>query len=157
MAPLNPAAALAASANVDVELTVDGFARDLNLKLLSDVGLVQAAATRRAGIRQGRLVDLVDLFWRRWSAVSLRAVLRAGLAAWRLGIWLGRSLGERTGLTPAGTPGVLELLAERLELRLQIGKAALQRSAAGTGNGFHTLIVPNDLARQLRQLPIVTG
>src|SRR5437660_1178124 len=49
MAPLNPTAALPAPADVDVELPVDGLARDLDLVLLGDVGLVQWAAACRRG------------------------------------------------------------------------------------------------------------
>jgi hypothetical protein len=52
MAPLNPAAALAALADVDVELPVDGLARDLDLELLGDVGLVERAAAIGAAVRQ---------------------------------------------------------------------------------------------------------
>ena len=62
MAPLNPAVALAALADVDVELSVNGLARNLNLKLLGDVSFVEGAAAARADVGQGRLMDLVDLF-----------------------------------------------------------------------------------------------
>jgi hypothetical protein len=41
MAPLNPAVALLAPADVDVELPVDRLPRDLHLELLGDVGLVE--------------------------------------------------------------------------------------------------------------------
>jgi hypothetical protein len=41
MAPLHPTAALAALADVDVELPVNGLARDLDLELLGGVGLVE--------------------------------------------------------------------------------------------------------------------
>jgi hypothetical protein len=70
MTSLNAALALTASADVDVELSVDGLARDLDLELLGDVGLVQTAAATAAGVGQVRLVNLVDLFrgggWR-WA------------------------------------------------------------------------------------------
>src|SRR5437588_11680369 len=62
VAALNPAVALPALADVDVELPVDGLARDLDLELLSDVGFVEGAAAIGAGVGQGRLVNLVDLF-----------------------------------------------------------------------------------------------
>src|SRR5205814_561612 len=61
MAPLNTAVALAALADVDVELPVDGLARDLDLELLGDVGFVERAAAAGADIGQWCLVDLVDL------------------------------------------------------------------------------------------------
>ena len=48
MTPLNPAVALPALADVDVELPVDGLARDLDLVLLGDVRLVDLRASRLA-------------------------------------------------------------------------------------------------------------
>jgi hypothetical protein len=41
VAPLNAATALAALTDVDVELPVDGLARDLDLELLGDMGFVE--------------------------------------------------------------------------------------------------------------------
>jgi hypothetical protein len=61
MASLNAALALTALADVDVELAVNGLARDLDLELLGDVGLVEGAAAIGADLVQRRLVDLVDL------------------------------------------------------------------------------------------------
>ena len=75
MASLNPAVTLTALADVDVELSVDGFAWDLNLELLGNVGLVQGTAAARASVGQGRLVDLVDLIGRWWLAVRLGALV----------------------------------------------------------------------------------
>jgi len=69
MASLNPAVTPAAPADVDVELTVDGLARDLNLGLLGDVCFVERATAVRADLGQRRLVDLVaDGGWR-WALV----------------------------------------------------------------------------------------
>jgi hypothetical protein len=72
MASLNAALALTAPADVDVELPVNGFARDLHLELLGDVSFVQRAAAVGAAFGQGRLVDLIDLSgvggWR-WALV----------------------------------------------------------------------------------------
>ena len=45
MSPLNAAPALVAPADVDVELPVDGLARDLDLELLGDVGFVERTTT----------------------------------------------------------------------------------------------------------------
>jgi hypothetical protein len=70
MAPLNPTVALVALADVDVELPVDGLARDLDLELLGDVGLVEGAAAVGAGLGQGRLVDLIDLVGGRTCPMS---------------------------------------------------------------------------------------
>jgi hypothetical protein len=41
MAPLNASAALTALTDMDVELSVNGLARDLDLELLRDVGFVE--------------------------------------------------------------------------------------------------------------------
>src|SRR5262249_2684124 len=94
MASLDPAAAPTALADVDVELPVDGLARDLHLVLLGDMGLVERAAAVGADVGQARLVNLVDLFGAGWLAVGLGAVVLAGLAAGLLGLVCGRSLGE---------------------------------------------------------------
>jgi hypothetical protein len=58
-------------------------------------------------------------------AVGLGAIILAKLATWPLEIRLGWSLGEGAGLALASTLGFIELLAERFDLRLQIGKATL--------------------------------
>jgi hypothetical protein len=50
MAPLNPSAPLPALAHVDVELPMNGLARDFDLELLGDVGFVEGAAAIRAGV-----------------------------------------------------------------------------------------------------------
>jgi hypothetical protein len=94
MAPLDPAVALAAPADVEVELPVDGLARDLDLELLGDMSFVQGAAAVRADLGQGRLVDLVDLFGAGRLAVSLGAVVLAGLAAGALGLSSGGPLAK---------------------------------------------------------------
>jgi hypothetical protein len=78
MAPLNPAAALTALPDMDVELAVNRLARDLDLELLGDVGLVEGAAAIGAAARQRCLVNLVDLFGAGRLAVGLGAVGFAG-------------------------------------------------------------------------------
>src|SRR5262249_2827410 len=77
---LGPEVALPAPADVDVELAVDGLARDLDLELLGDVGLVEGAAAVGADVGQTRLVDLVNLLGAGRWAVGLGAVVLAGLA-----------------------------------------------------------------------------
>src|SRR5262249_33623956 len=111
MAPLHPAAALTALADVDVESPVNGLARDLDLVLLGDVGLVQGAAAVGANARQGRLVDLIDLVGGRRLAVGLGAVILARLAPGSLGVCLGLALGEGGRLALAGTEGRVEVMA----------------------------------------------
>jgi hypothetical protein len=81
MASLHATMALTALTDVDVELPVDGLARDLDLELPGDAGFIERSAAVRADIRQGRLVNLVDLFGGRWLAVGLGAIVLARLAA----------------------------------------------------------------------------
>ena len=61
MTPLHAAAALTAPPNVDVELPVNGLARDLDLVLVGDMRLLDRPAAVGAGPGQARLVDLVDV------------------------------------------------------------------------------------------------
>ena len=125
MAPLNPAAALTAPPDVDVELPVDGLARDVDLELLGDVGLVERTAAIGAAVRQGRLMNLVDLV-RGWRLpMGLRAVVLAGLASRLLGLVVGLALGEGGGLALAGAGRLVELAAEALVLGLQVAEASL--------------------------------
>lgn len=70
MAALNPAAALAALADVDVELPVDGFTRDLDLVLLSDMGFIEGPP--QSGQALGRCASWTSsicsgLGGRRWA------------------------------------------------------------------------------------------
>jgi hypothetical protein len=50
MASLNASAALPALAHMDVELPMNGLARDLDLELLGDVGFVDGAAAIGADV-----------------------------------------------------------------------------------------------------------
>jgi hypothetical protein len=50
MAFLNPAMALAALADVNVELAVNGLAWNLHLELQGDMGFVERSATVRADV-----------------------------------------------------------------------------------------------------------
>src|SRR5262249_46960810 len=109
VASLNPAVALTALANVDVELAGNGLARNLHLELLGDVSFVEGSAAVRADVGQGRLVNLVDLFGGRWLAVGLGAVVLARLTAGLAGVRLGLAFGERTGLSLAGTECLVEV------------------------------------------------
>jgi hypothetical protein len=120
MASLNAALAVTALANVDVELTVNGLTRNLDLELLSDVGFVKGTATLRAGIRQGCLVDLVDLIWAGRLAVSLGAIVLSRLAAWPTRIELGLAFGEGSGLAFAGAGSLVELTTQAFVLGFQV-------------------------------------
>jgi hypothetical protein len=138
MAPLNAPVAPAAPADVDVELPVEGLARDLDLELPGDVGFVELSATAGAVVGQRRLVDLVDLLGGRRLAMRLGAVVSAGLATGLLGLVHGLALGEGGGLALAGADGLVELAAEAVVLGLQVTQASLQGLAAGTRDGLHT-------------------
>src|SRR5262249_54750704 len=151
VAPLNPTVAPAALPDVDVELPVNGLARDLDLELLGGVGLVERAAAVGAAVRQRCLVDLIDLFGAGRLAVGLGAVIFAGLTAGLLGLASGLALGERGGLALAGAGRLVQLAAEALVLGLQVTQASLKGLAAGTRDGLHTLIVAKSPARHLRQ------
>ena len=120
MASLNPAVALTALADVDVELSVDRLARNLHLELLSNVGFVEWAAAIRADIGQRCLVNLVNLFGSRWLAVPLGAIVLARLAAGFARVWLGLTLGEGSGLALAGAGCFVKLTAEPFVLGLQV-------------------------------------
>ena len=141
MASLNTTVALAALPDMDVELAVDGLARDLDLELLGDVGFVEGAAAVRADVGQRCLVDFVDLSGGRWLAVGLGAVVLARLAAWFARVRLGLALGEGACLAFAGTEGGVELTAQSLVLGLQVVNPSLEGLAVGTPNRFHTDIL----------------
>src|SRR5262249_27823484 len=141
MPSLDPTAALATLADVDVELPVNGLARDLDLELLGDVGLVEGAAAVGADVRQGRLVNLVDLFGAGRLAGGRGAVVLAGLAAGLLGLVGGLALGEGGGLALAGAGRLVELAAQALVLGLQVAKASLKGLAAGTRDRLHAFII----------------
>src|SRR5262249_27424852 len=132
MTTLNPSAALAALADVDVELAVDGLARDLHLGLLGYTSFIDWAAAIRARVGHGGVVDLVDLFGAGRLAVGLGAVVFAGLAARLLGLAGRRALGEGGGLALAGTGRLVESAAEALVLGLQVAEASLKGLATGT-------------------------
>jgi hypothetical protein len=125
MAPLDPSAALATPADVDIELPVDGLSGDFDLELLGDVYRVKRAAAVGAAVRQGGLVDLVDLVRGGRLAVRLGAVVLAGLAAGLLGLVGGLPLGEGGGVASASAGRLVELAAEALVLGLQVVEASL--------------------------------
>jgi hypothetical protein len=141
MASLNPPVALTALADVDVELAVDGLARNLHLELLGDVGFVERAATIGAAFGQGCLVSLIDLFGSGRLAMRLGAVVLSWLASGFLGFWLGLALSEGSSLALAGTGRLIELPTEALVLGLQVAEASLKGLAAGTRDGLHASII----------------
>jgi hypothetical protein len=141
MAPVNAAATLAALADVNVELAVNGPAGDLDLELLGDVRRVERAAAVGAAVRQRCLVDFIDLVGGGRLAIGLGAVVSAGLAAGFLGLGRGLALGEGGSLALAAAGRLVQLAAEALVLGLQVAEASLKGLAAGTGDGLHTPII----------------
>ncbi len=140
MAALHSPAALPALADVDVELPMNGLTRDFDLELLGDVGFVERAAAISATFAR-RFVDLVDLFGARRLAMRLGAVVLAGLAPGFLGLGTGLALGERRGLSLAGTESLVELAAEAQVLGLEVADTLLKGLAASTPERFHTAII----------------
>jgi hypothetical protein len=120
MASLHAAVAVTALADVDVELSVDRLAWDLDLKLPGDAGFVEWATAVGTAFRQRGLVYLLNLFGSRGLAMSLGAIVLARLAARFARVQLGLALGEGTGLALAGAGCLVELTAEAFDLGLEI-------------------------------------
>lgn len=139
--PLNAALAPAAPADVDVELAVNGLARDLHLVLLGDVGFVEWGAAVGAALGQRCLVNLVDLFGTGRPAVGFGAVVLAWLAAGLLRLGRRLALGERGGLALAGARRLVELTPEPLVLGLEVVDPPLKGFAVGTSDRLHDGIV----------------
>src|SRR5262245_39112107 len=74
-------------------------------------------------------------------AVGLGPIVLAGLPSGLLGVRLGLTLGERPGLSLAGTEGRVDLTTEALVFGLQVAEASLKGLAAGTRNEWHTYIM----------------
>lgn len=125
MAALNAFLATPAVADMDVELALDGPARNFDLKLLIDVSFVDGSATIGTRLRQRRLVDFVDLLRRR--PVRLGAVVLAGVTARLFGIRLGRLFGEGSGLPFAGSLQLLDQSAQPTDLGFMLVEALFQR------------------------------
>jgi hypothetical protein len=141
MASLNPAEALTALADMDVELAMDGLAWDLHLKLLGDVGFVEWATAVGTAFRQLCLVDLIDLFGAGRLAVGLGAIVLPRLVSRLARIESGLALGEGSGLAFAGTKSGFELIPESFVLSLEIVYPSLKGLAVGTPDRFHTRII----------------
>jgi hypothetical protein len=68
-------------------------------------------------------MHFVDLLRR--QSMRFGAVVLAGLASWLLGVGLGKSFGERGGLTSGGALLLFEEAREAFDLSFQFGDAAL--------------------------------
>src|SRR5262249_25942437 len=96
-----------------------GPAWDSRLILLADLRFLDGSAAVRASSGQGSLQNLIDLLGRGTQAVAMATVGGTPLAAWRLGLGLGWSLGERCGLAFALPTDLFQLGAGLLQLLLQ--------------------------------------
>ena|SRR5437588_883645 len=92
MPTLDAASAMLAAANVNVELALNGPARNLDLVLLVNMRFLDIAAAVGTLVGQRCFVGLVDLFGR--LSMGFGAVVLAGLATWLFGFGLGRPFGE---------------------------------------------------------------
>ena len=116
--PLNALAATTATADVDVELADQGTSRDFRLILCGNLCFPDGATAPRARVRQGCLQDLIDSCGAGGQAVAVAPVGRAGFAAGRLGLWLGRPLGEGCGLAFGLALSLVEAGAGPLRVRV---------------------------------------
>ena len=131
MAPLEAAAALPTATDMDVELSIDGATRDLDLVLLGNVDLVDDPAAVGTGIGQERLEGLIDVRGR--CAVGLGAIVTASFASWSFGLRLGWSLGKGGRLALAGTLRLFELSRKFVDLTGQLRYAPLEGRTSWTG------------------------
>jgi hypothetical protein len=143
--PLDAPAAPTATADVDVEPADQGTSRDLRLILGGNLGFAEGATALRARLRQGCLKDFIDRCGAGRQAVTVAPVGLASFAAGRLGLWLGRSLGEGRGLAfglalrlvEAGA-GLFEFASEAFVLLaelLDLGAELLQLLQDTEGHG----------------------
>jgi hypothetical protein len=117
---------------MDVELAVNRLARDLDLVLLLDVGFLDGAAAVGTDVGERRLMDFVDLRWRRWQSMALVAVVVAGLAAGLFGLGLGWPLAKGSSLAFTGAQGLRELRFEFGDALFAVGDALAESFTSGT-------------------------
>src|SRR5438094_10257093 len=106
MPSLHTLTTILAVTDVNVELALDRFARDVHLILGHHHSLLDVATAMRASFRQRRLVGLVDLLATRSLSVSLLPVRRPRFTARFLGRRSRLTVGDRDGRALACTlPG----------------------------------------------------
>jgi hypothetical protein len=155
MPTLDTALAMAAAANVDIELPPQRSPRNLDLILLIDSGLVKRTATVGAGVGKRRLVDLVDLLGRR--PLRLATVIGSRLASRLLRLFLGLTLGKRSRLTFAGATLLVQEARETFDLSFQLSDASLQGLTSWTAADFHDGSVAGLAAHSCASLPEKTS
>ena len=142
VATLNGLAAGDAAAEVDGELAVDRGAGNFGLELFGGAGFDDRSTAVRAGVREIRVVALVNLVGGRRRSVAVGAVLVAGFAAGRFGLGFGRTFAEQRGLTLPGAERVVELPAQFGVLAFGCGDSLSEFAANGTRGYVHNPILP---------------
>jgi hypothetical protein len=122
---------------MDAEPPHDRPPRDLGLELLGHAVFDESALAGGAGVGQGRLVALADLFGRGRRPMAVRAVGIAGLASGGLGLGPGRAFAEGCGLALAGADGFLELPSQGRDLGLQGSDLLEEFATSGTRGLVH--------------------
>ena len=130
MSALHAAVAVPAAADVHVELAVNGLARNLDLILLVDVGLLHGAATVRAGLGEWGLIGFIDVLGR--LPVGFGAVVFTRFASGLFRRGLGRPFGKGGSLALAATTLFVEQALQLFDLGLEIGDLAVQTKTAKT-------------------------
>jgi hypothetical protein len=132
MATLDAALAAPAFADVNVELSMDRLAWNLDLVLLLDVGFVNDSAALGTDLGHSGLVGLVDFILRWRRSMPMFAVFVPGLASRLFGLSFGLALGEGGSLTLACAALLVEQLGELLDLGFEFREAFPQHGAFGT-------------------------
>jgi hypothetical protein len=119
MSSLDTASAVAAAADVDVELSSDGLARDFGLELLCHFGFVDSRTAVGAGVGEGCVENFADLFggWR--LSVTVFAVQVSGFASWSFWVIARWSFSEGCGLPFAVSSCLFELGLQLREMGLE--------------------------------------
>jgi hypothetical protein len=133
-------AAALASAAVDGEAAAQRFAAEILLEEGVGVRFLDGAGALGTDVRQRGVQGFVDVLFGRRRPMAMGAVFRAGLAAGLVGLVLGRSSGEGSGLALAGTFEGFDASDEFRDASFEFGNAPIACGAAGAirmGRGVH--------------------
>ena len=139
MPALEASLAVRTTTDMDVELPMNGPPWNLALILLIDACFDDRSAAIGTSFWQRRLVGFVD--FRRRLAMSLNAVIVAGLASRLSRFLLGLSLGKRRGLSLAGSASVFEKPRQFGDFRPQVSDLAFETRTVETRRDDHTFTV----------------
>ena len=129
MPALDTALATPAFADMDVELSMDRLAWNLDLVLLLDVSFVNDSTALGTDIGHGGFVSLVDFVLRRRRSMPMLAVFLASLASRLFRFILGMAFGEGRCLTLAGAALFVEQLGKLLDVGFEFRDALPQHGA----------------------------